>query len=131
MGNIMGPQRMVVERLITNKQCHICLGVVGQKGRETNPYKDQVIRVGEDGPLRSMVAFQETEQFVQCTFEGGIILKFMKRGDDIVFFLSTPEFNVTDTVRPIIRQQETIQLRSEELDRVFTFMRMNNNQANQ
>jgi hypothetical protein len=127
MGNTIFRQRMVIERLITNKPYHICLGVIGKAESDVNPYKEQVIRVGEDGILRSMVSFQETDQFIHCQFEGDIHLKFMRRDDEIVYFLSTPDMNITDKVLPIIRRQENIGLRTPELDRLFNFLRIGMN----
>lgn len=123
MGNTLFRQRMVIERLISNKPYHICIGVIGRAESDTNPFKEQVIRVGEAGILRSMVSFQETDQFIHCQFEGDIHLKFMRRGDDIVYFLSTPEVNITDKVLPIIRRQTNIGLRTPEFDRLFHFLR--------
>jgi hypothetical protein len=127
MGNTIFRQRMVIERLITNKPYHICLGVIGKAESDVNPYKEQVIRVGEDGILRSMVSFQETDQFIHFQFEGDIHLKFMRRDDEIVYFLSTPDMNITDKVLPIIRRQENIGLRTPELDRLFNFLRIGMN----
>ena len=123
MGNTIFRQRMVIERLITNKPYHICLGVIGKAESDVNPYKEQVIRLGEDGILRSMVSFQETDQFIHFQFEGDIHLKFMRRDDEIVYFLSTPDMNITDKVLPIIRRQENIGLRTPEFDRLFHFLR--------
>ncbi len=71
-----------------------------------------------------MVSFQETEQSIHCQFEGNIHLKFMRRGDDIVYFLSTPEYNITDKVVPFIRRHDTIGLHSPEFDRLINFLRV-------
>lgn len=124
MGNAIFPQHMVLEKFIAGKPYHISLGVSGVSGSTNNPFKEQVIRVGTElSPLRSMVSFQETEQSIHCQFEGDIHLKFMRRDNDIIYFLSTPEYNVTDKVVPFIRKHENIGLHSPEFDRLFNFLR--------
>lgn len=127
MGNWIFTRRMLVENCI-GYEPYISLGVIGQSGRETNPYKNQVIRIDKSGPLYSMVSFKESNQYIQCEFENDIELTLMKRDDEIIYFFKTPDRRVTQTIsKNICRFSSNIDFHSRELDLIFTFLRNQNN----
>jgi hypothetical protein len=98
MGNWIFTRRMLVENCISYEPYYISLGVIGQSGRERNPYKNQVIRIDKSGPLYSMVSFKESNQYIQCEFDNDIELTLMKRDDEIIYFLKTLDRQVTKTI---------------------------------
>ena len=128
MGNTLYPQRMVIDRIITAEPYKITVGVTGQTSSPKNPMAEQVIRIGEDGPLRPLVAFTETPNSLNYTFEGDASLMFMKRENgEVVYHLKTPEMSYTDKVNPVIRKHcadNLISLKSEELDKIFPFVKI-------
>ncbi len=122
MGNKIYPQRMVIDRLIANDEHKIYVGVSGQVGKKENPYKEQVIRVN-DGDLKSLVSFSESNQCLDYEFEDNINLKIMKKDEDIVYQLKTDKINYTTNMNDMIREYgKTISLNSKELDKIFVFI---------
>lgn len=124
MGNLIYPQRMVIDRLIVAEPYHIAIGVSGQVGKKENPYKEQVIRI-DDGPLRSLVSFTENEKSLEYEFEDNINLKLMKKDKDIVYHLKTQNINHTSKLNDINREflSKTISLNSKELDKIVNFIK--------
>ena len=128
MGNALYPQRMLIDRLITTEPYKITVGVTGQKSSLENPMGEQVIRIDENGPLRSLVAFMETPNSLNYTFEGDVSLMLTKRENgEIVYHVKTPEISYTDKVNPFIRKHcadHLISLKSQELDKIFPFVKI-------
>ena len=131
MGNkIFGGPSMVIDRIITAEPYPVYVGVNGAVGQEGNPYKTQVIRVN-NGPLKSLINFTETNNSLIYDFEDNIKLQLTKREDDVVYHIKTNDIEYTSNIHPIVRNHwKTISLKSEELDKIATFVKIdqNNNQ---
>jgi hypothetical protein len=124
MGNkIFGGPSMVIDRIITAEPYPVYVGVNGAVGQEGNPYKTQVIRVN-NGPLKSLVSFTETNNSLIYDFEDNVKLQLMKRDNDIVYHIKTEDIEYTNNIHPVVRNHwKTISLASEELDKIATFVR--------
>jgi hypothetical protein len=124
MGNtLFGGRTMVIDRIITSEPYPIYVGVNGAVGQEGNPYKSQVIRVN-NGPLKSLVSFTETQNSLIYNFEDNTKLQLTKRENDIVYHIKTEDIEYTSNVNPVVRNHwKTISLASEELDKIASFVR--------
>ncbi len=119
MGNKVYTPRMTIDRMIVAEPYRVVVGVTGQVGSEENPFREQVIRVGDE-PLRSLVSFSKTENSLHYEFEDNIHLQIMKREKDIVYHIKTNEINHTSKIRPLYLSK--ISLKSNELDKMVDFM---------
>ncbi len=119
MGNKVYTPRMTIDRMIVAEPYRVVVGVTGQVGSEENPFREQVIRIGDE-PLRSLVSFSKTENSLHYEFEDNIHLQIMKREKDIVYHIKTNEINHTSKIRPLYLSK--ISLKSDELDKMVDFM---------
>ncbi len=119
MGNKVYTPRMTIDRMIVAEPYRVVVGVTGQVGSEENPFREQVIRIGDE-PLRSLVSFSKTENSLHYEFEDNIHLQIMKREKDIVYHIKTNEINHTSKIRPLYLSK--ISLKSNELDKMVDFM---------
>lgn len=126
MGNTLYPSRMVIDRIITAEPYPIYIGVSDQVGSPDNPFKDQVIRLNDNGELKSLVFFTETNNSLNYEFEDNIHLKLMKREDNkIIYQIKSNNINHTSMMNDIIRKNTSkISLKSNELDKIFDFIKM-------
>jgi hypothetical protein len=84
-----------------------------------------VIRV-DNQPLKSLVSFTETNNSIQYEFEENTKLQLIKQKDDIIYHLKTDDLDQTGIMHPIIRSHwKTIHLKSEELDKIESFVKIN------
>lgn len=125
MGNtLFGGPHMVIDRIIVAEPHRIEVGVCGTVGKEENPYKMQVIRV-DNGKLKSLTSFVETNNSLIYEFEDNTTLKLMKREDDIVYHIKSGEIDHTGNMHPLVRKiWKTIHLKSEELDKIEAFVKI-------
>ncbi len=113
---------MKVDRIIASEPYPIYVGVNWETGDKSNPYKNQVIRIGEDG-LKSMVSYMETNHGIEYRFEDDVCLRLMKKDDDVVYHIQTKEINHTSKVDPIIKKNwKNISFSSNELDKIERWM---------
>ena len=118
--------RMTIDRIIAAEPHNILIGVSGQTGEQNNPFKEQVIRI-DDGGLKSLVSFTENNKSLEYEFEDNIHLKIMKKENDIVYHIKTDDINYTSKVNDLIRKNgKSISLKSNELDKIFDFMKIDN-----
>ena len=124
MGNTFFGPHMIIERIITAEPYSVCIGVNGEVGEERNPYKTQVIRVN-NGQLKSLVNFTETNNSLIYDFEDNIKLQLTKRENDIIYHIKTENIEYTSNVHPLVRNHwKTISLKSEELDKIADFVKI-------
>ncbi len=117
---------MTIDRIIAAEPHNILIGVSGQVGEQNNPLKEQVIRIN-DGDLKSLVSFSETNQCLHYEFEDNTHLKIMKKDNDILYHIKTDNINYTSKIHDLIRKNsKTISLKSNELDKMFDFMKLDN-----
>ena len=105
MGNTnqkLGPY-MKVDRIVSAEPYLIHVGVNFETGDESNPFKNQVIRIGDDR-LRSLVSYSETKDALEYEFEENVQLKLMKKDGDVVYHIKTNDINYTSKVNDIIRK---------------------------
>ncbi len=122
MGNKQLGPSMLIDRIITNDPYPIYVGVNGEVGKKDNPYGKQVIRVN-DGSLKPLVSFTETNNSLIYDFEDNVKLQLTKRDDDIVYHIKTNDIDHTSLVNPSIRKNwKTISLTSNELDKIAGFI---------
>ncbi len=119
MGNKIYPPRMMIDRMIVAEPYRVVVGVTGQVGSKENPFREQVIRIGDE-PLRSLVSFSKTDNCLHYEFEGNIHLQIMKKDKDIVYHIKTNDINHTSKIRPLYLSK--ISLKSDELDKMVDFM---------
>ncbi len=113
---------MKVDRIIASEPYPIYVGVNWETGDKSNPYKNQVIRIGEDG-LKSMVSYMETTNGIEYHFEDNVCLRLMKKDDDVVYHIQTKKINYTSKVDPIIKKNwKNISFSSNELDKIEKWM---------
>ena len=48
MGNKMYTPRMMIDRMIVAEPYRVVVGITGEVGSEENPYREQVIRIGDE-----------------------------------------------------------------------------------
>ena len=132
MGNtLFGGPAMVIDRIIVAEPHRVEVGVCGAVGayrKEDNPYKMQVIRVN-NGPLKSLTSFMETNNSLIYEFEDNTTLKLIKREDNIVYHIKSScgagEIDHTGNMHPVVRKiWKTIHLKSEELDKIQAFVKI-------
>ena len=132
MGNtLFGGPAMVIDRIIVAEPHRIEVGVCGAVDayrQEDNPYKMQVIRV-DNGPLKSLTSFVETNNSLIYEFEDNTTLKLMKKENDIVYHIKSScgagEIDHTGNMNPLVRKiWKTIHLKSEELDKIQAFVKI-------
>jgi hypothetical protein len=123
MGNVLYPQRIMIDRLIAASPYRVTVGVTGQKASHANPMAEQVLQIGEFGPLRSLMSFSHLSNALEYKFEGGASLCIMRRHDgEYVYHLETQEISYTDTIHAsVVRNFSKISLKSSELDEIYTF----------
>ncbi len=125
MGNThrkLGPC-MKVDRIIASEPYSIYVGVNWETGDKSNPYKNQVIRIGEDG-LKSMVSYMETNNGIEYRFEDDVCLRLMKKEDDVVYHIQTKKIDYTSKADPIIKKNwKNISFSSNELDKIEIWMK--------
>ena len=128
MGNtLFGGPAMIMDRMIVAEPYRVEVGVCGAVGKEDNPYKTQVIRV-DHGPLKSLTSFVETNNSLIYEFEDNTTLKLMKREDDIVYHIKNGEIDHTGNMHPLVRKiWKTIHLKSEEIDKIEAFVKIEEN----
>ncbi len=119
MGNKIYPPRMMIDRMIVAEPYRVVVGVTGQVGSKENPFREQVIRIGDE-PLRSLVSFSKTDNCLHYEFEDNIHLQIMKKEKDIVYHIKTNDLNHTSKIRPLYLSK--ISLKSDELDKMVDFM---------
>lgn len=113
---------MKVDRIIASEPYSIYVGVNWETGDKSNPYKNQVIRIGEGG-LKSMVSYMETTNGIEYRFEDDVCLRLMKKDDDVVYHIQTKEINHTSKIDPIIKKNwKNITFSSNELDKIEKWM---------
>lgn len=126
MGNTQNRQLepcMRIDRIIASEPYLIHVGVNFETGDESNPFKNQVIRIGND-QLRSLVGYLETKDAIEFEFEDDIRLKLMKKDGDVVYHIKNKEMNYTSKVNDIIRNHwKSISFSSNELDKISDWMR--------
>ena len=124
MGNtLFGGPAMIIDRIITAEPYPVYVGVNGTVGQKENPYKTQVIRVN-NGPLKSLVSFTETNNSLIYDFEDNIKLQLTKRDNNVVYHIKTNDIEYTNNIHPIVRKHwKTISLASNELDKIAPFVR--------
>lgn len=125
MGNtLFKTPSMVIDRIIVAEPHRIEVGVCGAVGKEDNPYKTQVIRV-DNGPLKSLTSFVETNNSLIYEFEDNTTLKLIKRENNIVYHIKNNEIEHTSNMHPVVRNiWKTIHLKSEELDKIADFVKI-------
>lgn len=137
MGNILfGGPSMIIDRIIVAEPHRIEVGVCGAVGKEDNPYKTQVIRVN-NGSLKSLTSFVETNNSLIYEFEDNTTLKLIKKENDIVYHIKSTsgaggiEYTIehTSNMHPLVRRMwKKISLKSEELDKISDFVKFENNE---
>ncbi len=125
LGSLVGIPRMTINRIIASEPYMIDIGVTDEMKREGNPMSAQVIRIN-DGSLKPLISFVETENALIYDFEDNITLKLMKRDNhEILYYIKTPEFENTSIMHDIIRKHwKPISLKSEEFDKIGSFIKM-------
>ncbi len=124
---LFGGPAMIIDRIIVAEPHRIDVGVCGIVGKENNPYKTQVIRVN-NGQLKSLVNYTETSNSLIYDFEDNIKLQLTKRENDIIYHIKTNDIEYTSNMNPVVRQiWKKISLKSEELDKISDFVKLNNN----
>lgn len=125
MGNILfGGPAMIMDRIIVAEPHRVEVGVCGAVGKEDNPYKTQVIRV-DNGPLKSLTSFVETNNSLIYEFEDNTTLKLIKKENDIVYHIKNGEIDHTGNMHPLVRKiWKTIHLKSEEIDKIEAFVKI-------
>ena len=128
MGNkLYGGPIMIIDRIIVAEPYRIEVGVCGTVGKENNPYKAQVIRVN-NGQLKSLVNYTETNNSLIYDFEDNVKLQLTKRDNDIIYHIKTEDIEHTINMHPFVRRAwKTISLKSEELDKIADFVKPRNN----
>jgi hypothetical protein len=119
MGNKIYTPRMMIDRMIVAEPYRVVVGVTGQVGSKENPFREQVIRIGDE-PLKSLVSFSKTDNCLHYEFEDNIHLKIMKKDKDIIYHIQTNKINYTSKIRPLYLSK--ISLKSDELDKMVDFM---------
>lgn len=126
MGNTQNRQLepyMKVERIIAAEPYMIHVGANFESGDKMNPFKNQVIRIG-DGKLRSLVGYLETKDAIEFEFEEDVRLKMMKKDGDVVYHIKTKDINHTSKVNDIVRNHwKSISFSSNELDKITDWMK--------
>jgi hypothetical protein len=116
---------MKVDRIVSAEPYLIHVGVNFETGDISNPFKNQVIRIGDD-KLRSLVSYSETKDVLEYEFEENVQLKLMKKDGDVVYHIKTNDINYTSKVNDIIRKHwKSISFSSNELDKISTWMKRN------
>jgi hypothetical protein len=114
---------MKVDRIIASEPYPSYVGVNWETGDKSNPYKNQVIRVGEDG-LKSMVSYMETTNGIEYHFEDNVCLRLMKKEDDVVYHIQTKQIDYTSKVDPFIKKNwKNVSFSSYELDKIDEWMK--------
>jgi len=114
---------MKVDRIIASEPYPIYVGVNWETGDKSNPYKNQVIRVGEDS-LKSMVSYMETTNGIEYHFEDNVCLRLMKKEDDVVYHIQTKQIDYTSKVDPFIKKNwKNVSFSSYELDKIDEWMK--------
>ena len=126
MGNTQNRQLepcMRIDRIIASEPYLIHVGVNFETGDESNPFKNQVIRIG-DGKLRSLVGYLETKDAIEFEFEEDVRLKMMKKDGDIVYHIKTKDINHTNKINNVVRDHwRSISFSSNELDKISGWMK--------
>lgn len=85
---------------------NINIGIFGNTSKEdTNPLKNQGIRIGFNSPILQLKNFIQTDKNLVYEFEDDVKLSVFKKNDtDVCFNIKTPTLNVTNTMDPVVRK---------------------------
>jgi len=103
MGNLISQEYLKCDRLIDAENV-IYIGIVSEKNK--NPLSTQAIRIGQDGKLKRLEKFTETNNSIIYEFENDTILSLSKREKDIIINLKEPEtdINLIKNMDQIVRE---------------------------
>jgi hypothetical protein len=86
---------------------NINIGIFNLKNdyTNTNPLKNQGIRIGSNSPILQLKNFIQTDQNLIYEFEDDVKLSVFKKNEtDVYFNIKTPILNVTNAMDPTVRK---------------------------
>lgn len=122
-------ERFIIERILASNMNGVEENnlVIGVTALLDNPLGHQGLRIGNDPTIHRLRGFREGERSIHYDFQNDIKLNIFKRDNgDVIYNISSPAVNTTETVDPLIcKFYKSIGMSmSNEIDRVEKIFKM-------